>query len=94
MGTASGTVFSLVCDEKDKKERGPKAVLDMAANEAVKGLAQLPLPKGGLLLLLSTPTHLYVFRGPNDSLEALGGAYQGTSGVTFRHTFEVLCLES
>ena len=80
MGTASGAVLSLVCDEKDKKERGPKVVLEMAAPGSIKGLALLPLPKGGLLLLLSTPTHLCVFQGPTESLEALGGAYQGSSG--------------
>jgi len=78
LGTAAGSVLSLVCDEKEKKERGAKAFLDSTAGESVTGLAQLLLPSGGLLLLLATPTCLYAFRSPDNTLEALGAAYQGT----------------
>ena len=73
-------VLELVVDEKDKKEKGGKVVLDLsAAGEPVHGLQQLPLPNDRLLVLLTTPKRLYAFAGAG-GLEAALSGYQDTSG--------------
>ena len=77
VGTAQGSVIAVSFGEKEKKERGGKAVLDMSPSvEPIKGIVQLPLPQNQVLLLISTAKHLYAFRGSN-SLEKLGDSYQG-----------------
>lgn len=76
----------MVCDEKERKERGGKVILDLSAlKEPVRGLQQLPLQNDRLLLLLSTPTRLYAFCGPRD-LGALPATYPTASGRSF-HSF-------
>lgn len=78
MGTAQGSVIAVSFEEKEKKEKGGKVVLDMSASaESVKGIAQLPMPQNQLLLLISTAKHLYAFTG-STSLEKLGDSYQGS----------------
>lgn len=82
IGTESGTLVSIACDEKEKKEHGGKIVLDLSSlNEAVSGLQQLPLPDDRLLLLLSTPSRLYAFSGAAD-LESVAANYPPAAGMT------------
>ena len=81
LGTETGKVISVVCNEKEKKERGAKTVLDLSeVQEPVKGLQQLLLPNDRLLLLVSTPKRLYAFCGPRQ-LEALGNSYPDAAGA-------------
>lgn len=76
VGTTQGNIIALCFEEKEKKERGGKVVLDMSAiGETIKGIAQLPLPQERLLLLVSTSKRLYAFTG-SSSLEKLGESYQ------------------
>ena len=77
IGTVQGSVIAVSFEEKEKKEKGGKAVLDMSASaEPIRGIAQLPMPPNQLLLLISTAKHLYAFTG-SSSLEKLGDSYQG-----------------
>lgn len=77
LGTASGTVLTISYEEKEKKERWGGPVLELATGQAIKGLSQLPLPQGRLLLLVSAEQRLYAFSGAS-SLKLLGEAYQAS----------------
>lgn len=79
VGTSEGKVVALSMEEKEKKERGGKTVLDISSGaQPIRGLAQLTIHQSRLLLLVSTPSRLYAFAGP-DSLERLGEAYTSPS---------------
>ena len=98
LGTDDGRIFSLVCDEKDKKEKVGQGWLVSEENkEKIIGIHQIPLKKERTLLLVSTACRLSVFTGPQ-SIEALGAGYKGAHGAflflyTFKSLHSSLCLD-
>ncbi len=64
MGSEAGTLYGFCVEERDKKERHARPLYDMAERrEAIVGAAQQGLPRGRTLLLVATPSRLYVFAG-------------------------------
>eukprot|EP00884_Botryococcus_braunii_P001644 jgi/Botrbrau1/11480/Bobra.0360s0007.1 len=101
VGSEKGTVHTFTVEERDKKEGAVKLVYDMSERrEAVRGAAQQPLARARTLLLLSTPTRLFVFVGsgtasevlstyppePADLTSFLEGGEGGSGGELYLHT--------
>ena len=80
LGTATGAVLELQIDEKDKRDRAPKQVLQMPGPpEPIYGLCQHAWSGDRLLVLLATPSQLSVYVGKGTA-ETLFESYAANPG--------------
>lgn len=92
IGTSNGKIMSLVCDEKDKKEKlGQAWSVSEEHEEQIMGVCQVPLKHKRVLLLVSTASKMYAFTGP-ESIQQIGANYRGAHGMSSTHSRWSKCL--
>lgn len=80
LGTDNGKLLEITLNEKDKKDGPIKELYDFEdVPEPIQGLEQQTLPGDKTLLLVATPSRLYVFVG-GPILEALFASYPDSAG--------------
>lgn len=82
LGTDTGKLLEVVLDEKDKRDAPVRQLYDFEdALEPIRGLEHQALQGDKSLVLVATPTRLYVLVG-GPTLEAVFASYPESAGAS------------
>ena len=93
LGTRQGQILEVSVDDRDKKERSPKALHVVPGGEPVVGMEVSTFGDAdeGILVVAVTPSRCYFFSSVGTTLEGLFARYRGSSGEGNASFLELPC---